>query len=87
MHWVVLGFALVVIPLLLAVVSATHFVRQLANDSQITVLEGTQAVRHSRSLGDYLMGMERNARVYQVIGDTSLLDTYHELHLEFEKTA
>lgn len=87
MHWVVLGFAMVVLPLLLAVGSATHFVRQLANESQNTVLGGTQAVRYSRSLGDYLMSMERNARVYQVIGDTNLLDTYHALHLEFEKTA
>lgn len=87
MHWVVLGFALVVLPLLLAVGSATHFVRQLATDSQSAVLEGTQAVRYSRSLGDYLMSMERNARVYQVIGDTKLLDTYHELHIEFQKTA
>ena len=87
MHWVVLGFALVILPLLLAVGSATHFVRQLATESQSAVLGGTQAVRYSRSLGDYLAGMERNARVYQVIGDTSLIDTYHELHLEFEKTA
>lgn len=86
-HWVALGFALVVLPLLLAVGSATHFVRQLATDSQSAVFEGTQAVRHSRGLGDYLMGMERNARVYQVIGDTKLLDTYHELHVGFQKTA
>lgn len=87
MHWMALGIALVVLPLLLAVGSAAHYVRQLAVDSQSAVLDGTQSVRLSRMLGDYLLGMERNARVYQVIGDTKLLETYQDLHKEFENSA
>ncbi|MBB3047563.1 two-component system sensor histidine kinase GlrK [Litorivivens lipolytica] len=86
-HWVALGIALVLLPLLLAVGSAAHYVQQLAVDSQDAVLDGTQSVKLSRMLGDYLLGMERNARVYQVVGDTKLLTTYQQLHTEFRHSA
>lgn len=87
MHWVILGFVVVVLPLLFALGNATYFMQQIATRSHDTVEHSTLAVRLSRSLGDYLAGMERNARVYQVVGDADLLDVYAEFHLEFERTA
>ncbi|WP_372809823.1 ATP-binding protein [Litorivivens sp.] len=87
MHWVAIGICLVVLPLLIAVASATLFMRELALDSQTTVLEGTESIRLSRTLNDLLLGMERNARVYQVIGDTKLLTNYKDLQAQFDSVA
>ena len=87
MHWVAIGICVIVLPLLVALASATLFMRELAIDSQSTVLEGTQSIRLSRTLSDLLTGMERNVRVYQVIGDTTLMSNYAELYSQFEDTA
>src|SRR5678816_323338 len=71
-----LGLALIAGPLLVAVVDAGFQIRNLSATSQQLVLEGVQSARLSRSLIADIASLERTARLYHVIEDPILLDTY-----------
>src|SRR4029079_15441692 len=74
-----LGLALIAVPLLWAVVDAGCQIRSLSATSQQLVLEGVQSARLPRSLIADIASLERTARLYQVLAATSgskLLDTY-----------
>lgn len=86
-HWVTLGLMLVVLPLVAATLTAIHVMDEIATESQLAVERSTKAVSYSRTLADYLLRMERNARVYQVVQEASLLENFRELHEGFEATA
>jgi two-component system sensor histidine kinase GlrK len=73
-----LGLALIAGPLLVAVVDAAIQIRSLAETSQKLVLEGVQSARLSRSLIADISSLERTVRLYQVLGDAKLLDTYRQ---------
>lgn len=78
---------LVVLPLVAATLTAIHVMDEIATESQLAVERSTKAVSYSRTLADYLLRMERNARVYQVVQEASLLENFRELHEGFEATA
>ena len=86
-HWVTLGLMLVVLPLVAATLTAIHVMDEIATESQLAVERSTKAVSYSRTLADFLMRMERNARVYRVVQEKSLLDNFSQLHEGFEATA
>ena len=71
-----LGLAFIAGPLLVAVVDAGFQIRNLSDTSQQLVLEGVQSARLSRSLIADIAVLERTARLYHVIEDPILLDTY-----------
>jgi two-component system sensor histidine kinase GlrK len=71
-----LGLALIAGPLLVAVVDAAIQIRQLAAASQNLVQEGVQSARLSQSLFADIAWLERTVRLYQVLGDVTMLDTY-----------
>jgi two-component system sensor histidine kinase GlrK len=72
-----LGLALIAVPLLVAVGDAAFQIRSLSATSQQLVLEGVQSARLSRSLIADIASLERTARLYHVIiTDPRLLDTY-----------
>ena len=71
-----LGLALIAGPLLVAVVDAGFQIRSLAATSQQLVLEGVQSARLSRSLIADIASLERTVRLYQVLAEPKLLDTY-----------
>ena len=71
-----LGLAFIAGPLLVAVVDAGFQIRNLSATSQQLVLEGVQSARLSRSLIADIASLERTARLYHVIEDPILLDTY-----------
>ena len=71
-----LGLALIAGPLLVAVVDAAIQIRSLSETSQELVLEGVQSARLSQSLFADITSLERTVRLYQVLGDPRLLDTY-----------
>ncbi len=71
-----LGLALIAGPLLVAVVDAAIQIRRLAAASQDLVLEGVQSARLSQSLFSDIASLERTVRLYQVLGDSKLLDAY-----------
>src|SRR5262245_57432405 len=81
-----LGFGLVAVPLLIAIVSAAVQIRRLAERSQTLVVQGVQAPRYNQLLFEQIASLERNARLYQVIADRELLEIYRENHERFLDT-
>jgi len=79
-----LGLALIAIPLLVAIVNASIQIRRLAASSQEIVLEGVQGARLTQSMFSDVAVLERTMRLYQVLGDEKLLDTYAQADLRLE---
>lgn len=71
-----LGLLLAALPLAVAVLNAAVQMRSLASTGQELVLRGIEATRSSQVLLSSIASMERTARLYQVLGDRKLLDTY-----------
>jgi two-component system, NtrC family, sensor histidine kinase GlrK len=71
-----LGLALIAGPLLVAVVDAAIQIRRLTTASQDLVQEGVQGARLSQSMFADIDSLGRTVRLYQVLGDVSLLDVY-----------
>ncbi len=80
---VLLGFALVTLPLIIAIIHATLAVGRLADQSQQTVHNAVQVTHSSLTLVEHLIGMERHARQYHVLGDAALFDAYDSAHQDF----
>ena len=72
----IVGFALVALPLIIAVVRAAFAMNQLARESETLVVVGVEATRLSQSLLEQLRDLERGARLYQVLGNPDLLSLY-----------
>jgi len=81
-----LGFCLVALPLLVAVIIAAVQIRKLAQQSQQLVEQGVQATRYNQLLFEQIASMERGARLYQLIGKRELIDMYRENHQRFGDT-
>ncbi len=71
-----LGLALIAGPLLVAVVDAAIQIRRVTAASQDLVQEGVQSARLSQSMFADIDSLSRTVRLYQVLGDVSLLDVY-----------
>jgi len=84
---VMLGFFVVVVPLVVALITATVYVERITAENQYAVIQATRAVRYSRQLADELRAMRRNARIYEILGDESLLKAYKSRSARFRKTA
>ncbi|MEO1575141.1 MAG: histidine kinase dimerization/phospho-acceptor domain-containing protein, partial [Pseudomonadota bacterium] len=80
---ILIGFGVVAVPLLLAVVRAATQMTRFADESEILVLQGVDATRNSQNLSEQLRLMDRRARLYQVTGREDLLESYDELHDSF----
>lgn len=80
----VIGFALVTLPLLVAVVNAAVQMRQLAEQSAALVSQGVESTRHAQALGESLSAMERAARLWQLLGDPRLQESFAGHHARFE---
>lgn len=81
------GFALVALPMIIALINNAITIDQLANRSQKTVYQAVQATQSSRRLAELLTAMERSARQMVILGDRSLLDTYVSSRTQFLETA
>jgi two-component system sensor histidine kinase GlrK len=71
-----LGLALIAVPLLVAVLTAALQIRALADTGQKIVVEGVTAARASQELFSQISSLERTARLYDVLNDSKLLDLY-----------
>ncbi|MFL6604140.1 MAG: ATP-binding protein [Steroidobacteraceae bacterium] len=85
MHWarpkslsglMLLGLALIAVPLLIAVLTAALQIRALADTGQKIVVEGVTAARASQELFSQISSLERTARLYDVLNDANLLELY-----------
>jgi two-component system sensor histidine kinase GlrK len=65
-------------PLLLAILNATVQMRRLADLSQRLVADGVQTTRLSQDLYAQITLLERSARLYQVMGDESVLSAFRD---------
>lgn len=83
----VIGFTLVALPLILALINTAVSVDQLASRSQQAVYQAVQATQSSRRLAELLTTMERTARQIVILGDRSLLDAYVVTRTQLLQTA
>jgi two-component system sensor histidine kinase GlrK len=81
----VIGFVVVSLPLVIALVNAAISVQRLANQSEAAVDQAVQAARGSRLLMEQVLSMERVTRQYLILDDPGLLDDYQKLRGVFEK--
>ena len=71
-----LGLLLLALPLLVAIVTAALQIRTLSSKGQKIVIEGVTAARESQQLFSQIDSLERTARLYDVLDDPRLLDSY-----------
>ncbi len=81
------GFSLVALPLVAALVNNAVSVDRLAGQSQKAVYQAVQAARNSRMLVEQLTAMERSARQFMILGDRPILARFDLSHRQFEETA
>src|SRR5579864_1854920 len=71
-----LGLALIAVPLLVAILTAVFQIRDLAETGQKIVIQGVTGARASQALFGQIASLERTARLYDVLNDPKLLDLY-----------
>jgi len=79
-----IGFALVAVPLLFAVINSAAKMRRLADQSAALVRSGVQTTHYTQQLFQQIATMERSARLYQVLNDPSLLKIYRDAEGRFQ---
>ena len=86
-NFVLIGFGLVALPLLVALTNDAIYIDRLFVQSQQAIYRAVQATHASGKLVEQITAMERNARQFAVLGDKNLLDSYTDRHLLFQQTA
>jgi two-component system, NtrC family, sensor histidine kinase GlrK len=80
------AFALVGIPLIIGLMSATWAVDELVAKSQQSVREGVQVIDAGRAMVEDITAMERNARQFALLGDHELLEAYGRRRENFQRS-
>ena len=70
------GFTIVAAPLLFAIVNAAVQMNRLSIRSQQLVIHGMQGTRNNQRMFEEIGALERSARLYQIIGNADLRETY-----------
>lgn len=83
----ILGLALVALPLVTGLLSNALSIRALSEKSISAVYQASRATQASRVLAENLLAQERAVRQYQVLGDASLWNVYLDLHGRFVEAA
>jgi two-component system sensor histidine kinase GlrK len=73
-----LGVAVIAVPLLVAISNAALQIQQLADSSRTVASEGIGSARASEDLMSEVLLLERATSLYQVLADRKLLDVYRE---------
>ncbi len=81
-----IGFALVAVPLLFAVIVSSVKVRDLADESRALVRSGVESTHYTQQLFQQINSMERNARLFQLLKDESFLNVYDTARQRFLAT-
>jgi len=79
-----LAFALVAAPLVVAFYNAAVYVEELAGQSQTAVSQAAQASRGSRLLVEQTTALERVVRQYLILDDEELLNDYARVRANFK---
>lgn len=83
---ILIGFAVVALPLMVALVYAATSVDKLAAQSQRVISNAVRATEGGRLLVEQITVMERNLRQYQVLDDPALLRVYEGNRERFAET-
>src|ERR1700704_5804065 len=70
------GLALIAVPLLIALLPAVLQIRDLADTGTKIVIQGVAGARARQALVAQMASLERTARLYDLLGDPTLLDLY-----------
>ncbi len=70
------GLALMAVPLLVAILTAVLQIRELGDRGQKIVIQGVTGARASQALFGQIASLERTARLYGVLNDPKLIDVY-----------
>src|ERR1035437_8182536 len=81
------GFSLVALPLIVALITSAISVDRLCRRSQTAGYQAVQATQSSRRLIELVTAMERSARQIVILNDRSLLDDYKIIRSQFEEIA
>src|SRR5438093_12493713 len=84
---VLIGFAVVMLPLIVALIDGTIRVDRIAEQIQRTVSRAVQVLQGSRTLAEQAIDMERYIKQFQVLGDESLFHAYVETYDRFQHVA
>ncbi|HBS25711.1 MAG TPA: histidine kinase, partial [Gammaproteobacteria bacterium] len=82
----VLGFVIVVLPLMVALITTVVQVDKLAANTQKTVHDSAQAVEASRLITAQALSMGRSAEQYGVLRDPTLLERYQSQRIQLTET-
>ena len=74
------GFLFVVLPLLTALFSSVRIMDSLLQQGALAVYTSVDRTNSVRRVTDLLRDQERKARLYNVLGESSLLDSVNQLH-------
>ena len=71
-----IGFTIAAAPLLVGIVNAALQMNRLSNRSEQLVKHGMDGTRNNQRMFEEIGALERTARLYQIIGNSELLDEY-----------
>lgn len=83
---ILLGFALVSLPLIFTLINSAVSIERLANHSRKAVYQSVQITLASHTLTKEINIMERSVRQTLILGDQSLLGGYFQAHTKFESS-
>ena len=83
---ILVGFSLVALPLLLAVVWALFNLDRVAEQSESLVHTGVEAADNNRRINERLISLERSARLFQVLKTDDSLQLITQNLQRFEST-
>lgn len=84
---ILLGFTLVGLPLIIALINSAVSIDRLADQSRKAVHQAVQITLAGHTLTNEITLMERSVRQAFILGDESLLEGFFRAHAKFEKTA
>lgn len=79
---ILLGYALIALPIVAVAAVAAIFAKDLADDSNRLLNNGVGVIQRSQTLEDSLIKMDRAVQQYQVLGDPQHLETYSQREIE-----
>ena len=80
------GLMFLALPLLVAIITAALQIRTLATTGQKIVIAGVTSARASQQLFSQIASLERTARLYDVLNDPKLLESYEQEDETFSAT-
>src|SRR5204862_7797848 len=87
LKFILLGFLLVSLPLLYALIELIVSLDRLGTQSQQAVLQAAQAGRASRQLYEQAITLERLVRQHLILDDPQLVEDYARLRQDFSQTS